>query len=72
MGIKMFSTTYAATLLLIRFFSIACFSLHADEPVSSITTNAAAGSIENSVVKIFSTVRYPDPSSLGPNNHRKT
>jgi len=61
MGIKMFSTTYTATLLLVSLFYTACFSLHADQPISSITTNAAAGSIENSVVKIFSTVRYPDP-----------
>jgi S1-C subfamily serine protease len=61
MGTKMRSTTYGAILLLVSLFSTAGSSLRADEPVTSTTTNAAAGSIENSVVKIFSTVRYPDP-----------
>jgi S1-C subfamily serine protease len=42
----------------------ACFKLSADESTLPVATNAiAAGSstIENSVVKIFATVRYPDP-----------
>ena len=38
---------------------LAGFDLHAAAPVAA--TNAAASSIENSVVKIFATVRYPDP-----------
>jgi len=41
-------------------------SLHADGldapgAAPAGTTNAAAGGLENSVVKVFSTVRYPDP-----------
>jgi S1-C subfamily serine protease len=42
------------------------FNLHAADPASTVAhTNAAAntgsGTIENSVVKVFATVRYPDP-----------
>jgi S1-C subfamily serine protease len=59
MGMKMFSTSSTATGFLICFLSTAGFSLHADGPAAA--ANPAAGSIENSVVKIFSTVRYPDP-----------
>jgi S1-C subfamily serine protease len=45
-------------------FWAACFKLSADESTLPVATNAiTAGSstIENSVVKIFATVRYPDP-----------
>jgi S1-C subfamily serine protease len=53
-----------ARLLIIAWFA-AGPGLYAAEPASPITsTNVAvsgAGTIENSVVKIFATVRYPDP-----------
>jgi len=40
-----------------------CLSFHAAEPPSPVTTTnaAATGTIENSVVKVFATVRSPDP-----------
>ena len=55
-----------AARLVIFLFSAGTFGLIAAEsPSSSSATNASvaagANSIENSVVKIFSTVRYPDP-----------
>jgi S1-C subfamily serine protease len=55
------------TRLLIVALVAALPGLYAAEPAASVTaTNAAAsstaaGTIENSVVKIFATVRYPDP-----------
>jgi S1-C subfamily serine protease len=45
----------------------ACLSLRADEPVTNIAgmgnsdTNSGVSPIENSVVKVFATVRYPNP-----------
>ena len=52
-------------LLLAAFFA-SCLDFHAAEPaVPAATVNADAangsGVVENSVVKIFATVRYPDP-----------
>ena len=62
MKVKLFSAgSWAARLLIALVFATGC-NLPAAEPDPSVAaTNAAAGSIENSVVKIFSTVRYPDP-----------
>jgi S1-C subfamily serine protease len=58
----MLFTGSTSTRFLIGLFFTVCISLPAAEPVASVVaTNAAAGSIENSVVKIFATVRYPDP-----------
>jgi S1-C subfamily serine protease len=56
-----------ATRLMFAALFASCLSSHAAEtPASAATTNAAvigvgSGAIENSVVKIFATVRYPDP-----------
>jgi S1-C subfamily serine protease len=56
----------AVPLLLVILFA-ACLGLQADDltsPVAGTNTSAAdtdSGTIENSVVKIFATVRYPDP-----------
>jgi len=62
MKVKLFSAGFKTTRLLITLLFAAGCNLPAAEPVASVVaTNAAAGSIENSVVKIFSTVRYPDP-----------
>jgi S1-C subfamily serine protease len=62
MKVKLFSAGSKAFHLLITLLFAAGCNLPAAEPVTSVAaTNAAAGSIENSVVKIFSTVRYPDP-----------
>ena len=62
MRIMMLFTGSTSTRFLIGLFFTVCISLPAAEPVASAAaTNAAAGSIENSVVKIFATVRYPDP-----------
>ena len=59
-----FASPKAALFLIATFFS-AGFNLRAAEPTASgATTNAAGagpGTIENSVVKVFATVRYPDP-----------
>ncbi len=67
MGFDSFSAGSKAIWLLIVTLSAACPGLRAaDAPATDAVTNAAAsaagsGAIENSVVKIFSTVRYPDP-----------
>jgi S1-C subfamily serine protease len=67
MGFDSFSVGFKVTRLLIAALFAAGFSLHADDLISpDAVTNASApgagsGAIENSVVKIFSTVRYPDP-----------
>src|SRR5208283_4077879 len=51
----------AARLVFVALFASG-LSFQAAEPPSPVaTTNAAAGTIENSVVKIFATVRYPNP-----------
>jgi S1-C subfamily serine protease len=59
-----FAGSKAARLLIAMLFA-AGFSLSAADPAPPVTTNAVTGSssntVENSVVKIFSTVRYPDP-----------
>ena len=66
MGFDSFCIGSKAARLAIIIFSVGAFGLGAAEsPSSSSATNAstavAGSSIENSVVKIFSTVRYPDP-----------
>jgi S1-C subfamily serine protease len=58
MGYKTFSTGFNSLNLLAMALCLAGFNLPA---ASSVVVTNAAGSIENSVVKIFSTVRYPDP-----------
>ncbi len=61
MGPKFPPAGFRAARLLLCLFAAGC-NLVAAEPLASTTaTNAPAGSIENSVVKIFATVRYPDP-----------
>jgi len=62
MGIKILSAgSKAARIFTVATF-IAGFNLHAADPIAAETnTNLIASTIENSVVKIFSTVRYPDP-----------
>ena len=62
MGAKIFlAGSKAARLFTAILFTASC-NLHAVEPAATEdSTNAAAGVIENSVVKIFSSVRYPDP-----------
>jgi S1-C subfamily serine protease len=58
----MLFTGSAAIRLFISLFFTVCVSLRADGTTASVVaTNAAAGSIEKSVVKVFATVRYPDP-----------
>ncbi len=60
MSIKLFSSSSQLTRILTVGLLAAGCHLYAGEPAS--TNAAAAGNaIENSVVKIFSTVRYPDP-----------
>ena len=67
MAFDSFSAGSKATLLLIIALIAARPGLRAaDMPSTAAVTNASAiaagsGAIENSVVKIFSTVRYPDP-----------
>ena len=62
MRIKMLFAGPTATRFLIGLLLTVCINLPAAEPdPSAATTNAAAGSIENSVVKVFATMRYPDP-----------
>jgi S1-C subfamily serine protease len=65
MGLNSFSAGSKVARLMAAGLFAACLGLHASESTSSVaTTNAAAtgtGTIENSVVKIFATVRYPDP-----------
>ena len=62
-----FSPAPRQTRLLVAALFASCLNFHAAEPASPVAaTNAAAtgagsGTIENSVVKIFATVRYPDP-----------
>jgi S1-C subfamily serine protease len=66
MGLKLTTIGSKTTWFLITlFFAAAC--LPVAEPAASAaagsaaTSGAGTGSIENSVVKIFATVRYPDP-----------
>ena len=65
MAFDLFSKGYKAARFLIAALFAACLNLHAAGPASpvAVTNVSAAGSgtIENSVVKIFATVRYPDP-----------
>jgi S1-C subfamily serine protease len=63
MSVKKFPAGSKAAGLLAAGLCAACFNLYAPEPAASAATNVVAtGSspVENSVVKIFSTVRYPD------------
>ena len=57
-----FAALRVATFLATTLFG-AVFCTRADEPSTIVATNATGGSsmIENSVVKIFATARYPDP-----------
>ncbi len=57
-----FAGSKAARLMVAALFA-SCLSFHAAEPPppATATNAAAAGTIENSVVKIFATVRYPNP-----------
>jgi S1-C subfamily serine protease len=51
----------AAQLLMMAWFA-SCLNLRAAEPAALVSdAGAGAGPIENSVVKVFATVRYPDP-----------
>jgi S1-C subfamily serine protease len=63
MGFDSFSAGSKTARLMVAVLFASCLSFHAAEPPPTVTnTNAAAtGTIENSVVKIFATVRYPDP-----------
>ena len=67
MGFELPSSSSKAVRLLIAAMFAVCLDLHAAElPVPVDVTNAAStragfDPIENSVVKIFATVRYPDP-----------
>ncbi len=62
MGFDSFSAgSKAAWFLMVTMFAAGSGLRAADAPATGAVTNAAAGAIENSVVKIFSTVRYPDP-----------
>ena len=67
MGHDSFLASTKASLLLIGALVASCLSFRAAEPAAPVAgTNAlAAGAgsatIENSVVKVFATVRYPDP-----------
>jgi S1-C subfamily serine protease len=67
MGFDSFSARSKAIQLLIATLFAACLSLHADNLIppaavaNASATGAGSGTIENSVVKIFATVRYPDP-----------
>jgi len=62
-----FSDGSKATRFLITALFAACLGLHAADIASSnaatnvSATAAGSGAVENSVVKIFATVRYPDP-----------
>jgi len=48
--------------LLMAALFASCLEFYAAEPVSAAATAAnGSGTVENSVVKIFATVRYPDP-----------
>jgi len=67
MAFDSYSGGFKATRFLITASFAACLGLHAADPTSpDAVTNASAavagsGTIENSVVKIFATIRYPDP-----------
>jgi S1-C subfamily serine protease len=67
MGFDSFSAGSKVSRFLITTLFAAGFSLHAADLISTVAvTNAWAtgpgsGTVENSVVKIFSTVRYPNP-----------
>ena len=67
MGFNSFFTGSKAARLMVAALFASCLSFHAAEPASPVTTTnvaatgAGSGTIENSVVKIFATVRYPDP-----------
>ncbi len=56
-------TGFRAAALLAIILSVSVFSAQADDPSVAATNAVVTGSssIENSVVKIFSTARYPDP-----------
>jgi S1-C subfamily serine protease len=67
MGFDSFFTGSKATRLMVAVLFASGLRFHAAEPAAPVaTTNVAAagagsGTIENSVVKIFATVRYPNP-----------
>ncbi len=67
MGFDSFSAGSKAARLMVAVLFASCLSFHAAEPPSPVTTTnvaatgAGSGTIENSVVKIFATVRYPNP-----------
>jgi len=67
MGCNAFSTGSRLARLLGAVLCLSCFEIHAvDSIMPTATANAdgaanGSGAIENSVVKIFATVRYPDP-----------
>ncbi|MGA9450858.1 MAG: trypsin-like peptidase domain-containing protein [Verrucomicrobiia bacterium] len=68
MGLHSLFTGSKTTRLMVAALFGSCLNFHAAEPPTvAATTNAAAtsgagsGTIENSVVKIFATVRYPNP-----------
>jgi S1-C subfamily serine protease len=61
-----FSTGSKAARLLVAALFAACLNSHAadqtsPDAVTNVSAAAGSGTIENSVVKIFTTVRYPDP-----------
>ncbi len=62
MGLKTFYSGFNSIGVMVTALCLAGINLHA-APFAAVTNAAAgsAGTIENSVVKIFSTVRYPDP-----------
>jgi S1-C subfamily serine protease len=67
MGFDSFFAGSKATRLMVAALFASGLSFHAAEPASPVTTTnvaatgAGSGAIENSVVKIFATVRRPDP-----------
>jgi S1-C subfamily serine protease len=67
MGFDSFFTGSKATRLMVAVLFASGLSFHAAESASPVTTTnvaaivAGSGTIENSVVKIFATVRYPNP-----------
>ena len=67
MGFDSFFTGSKATRLMVAVLFASGLRFHAAEPASPVTTTnvaatvAGSGTIENSVVKIFATVRYPNP-----------
>jgi S1-C subfamily serine protease len=67
MGFDSFFTGSKATRLMVAVLFASGLRFHAAEPAAPVTTTnvaaagAGSGTIENSVVKIFATVRYPNP-----------